>query len=48
MKNWQNGFTFLDNCIQIGSSKFSLLLREYSQLAVNVLKNNWCNDVSDI
>ena len=31
---------FLDNLIWIGNGKFSLLLREYSQLAVNVLKAN--------
>ena len=30
-------FGFLDNCIWMGSGKFSLLLREYSWLAVNVL-----------
>ena len=31
---------FLDNLIWIGNGKFSLLLREYSLLAVNVLKAN--------
>ena len=31
---------FLDNLIWIGKGKFSLLLREYSQLAVNVLTSS--------
>ena len=31
---------FSDNFIGIGSVKFSLLLREYSLLAVNVLKRS--------
>ena len=33
----QKIYGFLDNLIWIGKGKFSLLLREYSQLAVNVL-----------
>ena len=31
---------FLDNLIWIGKGKFSQLLREYSQLAVNVLTSS--------
>ena len=31
---------YLDNLIWIGSGKFSLLLQEYSQLAVNVLTSS--------
>ena len=30
IKNWQNVFGFSDNCIWIGSGRYSLLLREYS------------------
>ena len=37
MKNWQKVFGFSDNCISIGDGKFSVLLREYSKLVVNVL-----------
>ena len=33
----QKIYGFLDNLIWIGNGNFSLLLREYSQLAVNVL-----------
>ena len=33
----QKVYGFLDNLIWIDNSKFSLLLREYSQLAVNLL-----------
>ena len=33
----QKIYDFLDNLIWIGNGKFSLLLREYSQLAVNEL-----------
>ena len=33
-------FKFSDNCVWIGSGKFSLLLQEYSQLAVNVLTSS--------
>ena len=36
----QNVIGFSDNCILIGSGKFSLLLREYLQFAVNVLKSS--------
>ena len=32
-------FFFLDNYIWIGSGKFSQLLREYSYLAVNLIKD---------
>ena len=35
IKLQQNLFGFLDNCIWIGSGKFSPLLREYSQSAVS-------------
>ena len=35
--NWENVFCFLDNCIQIGSFKFSLLRREYLSSEVNKL-----------
>ena len=31
---------FMDNLFWIGNGKFSLLLQEYSQLAVNVLKTS--------
>ena len=31
---------FSDNCIWIGSSKFSLLLRKHSQLAVNMSESS--------
>ena len=34
----QKVYGFLDNLTWIGNGKFSLLLREYSQLAVNVLR----------
>ena len=38
IKNWQKVFRFSYNCIWIGTAKFSLLVREYSWLAVNVLR----------
>ena len=37
LKKQKNIFGFLDNCIWIGSGKFSLLWRKYSSFAVNVL-----------
>ena len=36
----QKIYGFIDNLIWIGNDKFSLLLREYSQLGVNVLKSS--------
>ena len=39
-KNWQEIFGFLDNMISIGNVKLSLLIREYSQLAGNVLSSS--------
>ena len=33
-------YGFLDNLIWIGNGKFSLFLREYSKLAVNVLSSS--------
>ena len=38
-KNWEKGFRFLDNCICIGSSKFSQFQRLYLSSVVNVLTN---------
>ena len=38
--NWENVFSFWDNCIWIGSLKLSLLRREYFSLVVNVLRNS--------
>ena len=37
MKNEENIFNFQDNCISTGSDNLSVLLREYWQLAVNLL-----------
>ena len=42
----QKIFRFLDNCIYISDGKFSLLLREYSQLGVNVLTSS--SKISDL
>ena len=42
----QNVFDFLDNCIWIGSSKFSLLWREHSSSAVNMLTSS--PEISDL
>ena len=36
----QNIDGFLDNLISDGNGKFSLLIREYSKLAVNVLSSS--------
>ena len=36
----QNVYRFLNNLIRIGNGKFSLLLGEYWELAVNVLTTN--------
>ena len=36
IKMQENNFGFSDNCIWSGSGKFSLLLQEYSYLAVSV------------
>ena len=38
-KNWENVFSFWDNCIRIGCLKLSPLRREYFLLEVNMLKN---------
>ena len=38
--NAQKSSGFLDNLICIGNGKFSLLIREYSQLAGNVLSSS--------
>ena len=45
-KNQERIYGFLDNLMSIGIGKFSLLLREYWQLAVNVLTN--CPKISDL
>ena len=37
---WQKRYGFLDNLIRIGNGKFSILLREYSSLAENVLTSS--------
>ena len=39
-KSSKNFYRFSDTLIWIGNGKFSLLLREYSQLAVNVLTSS--------
>ena len=42
----QKIYGFLDNLIWIGNGKFSLLLWEYSQLALNVLTRS--REISDL
>ena len=46
IKKQQNVFGFLDSCIWIGNGKFSLLWREYSSPAVNMLTSNL--EISDL
>ena len=46
IKNEENVFSFSDNCILSGSCKLSVELREYSQLAVNVLTSS--PEISDL
>ena len=41
--NWENVFSFWDNCIWIGCLKVSLLRREYLLWAVNVWRNSLKN-----
>ena len=45
-KNPEKIYGFLDNFIWVGNGKFSLLLREYSFLAVNLLTNS--AEISDL
>ena len=46
MKIQQKIYGFLDNLIWIGSVKFTILLREYSRSAVNVLSSS--SKISDL
>ena len=46
IKKPENVLTFSDNGISSGSGKLSVLLREYSQLEVKVLKSN--PEISDL
>ena len=39
-KNWQKCFCFLDDCLWIGSVKFSLLRKEYLSSVVNMLTDS--------
>ena len=45
-KNPKKIYDVLDNLIWIGNGKFSLLLPEYSQLAINVLTTSL--EISDL
>ena len=45
-KKQEKVYNFFDNLIWIGNGKFSLLLWEYSQLAVNVLTSS--PEISDL
>ena len=40
-KHCEKAFNFWDNCVRIGSIKFSLLRREYLSSAINVLINSY-------